>query len=115
MCVFLRRDGDSNPGNPFGVYTLSRRASSTTRASLPRTPVRIFTNRLQNYCFFFIYASKKRFFFTFYALEPKKLLCITGCSSDNIVYGTRKDLCQTFCHEDHQSTLIAFTAMRCRG
>ena len=30
----LRRDGDSNPGNPFGVYTLSRRASSTTRASL---------------------------------------------------------------------------------
>ena len=35
----LRRDGDSNPGNPFGVYTLSRRASSTTRASLltPKT------------------------------------------------------------------------------
>ena len=31
----MRRDGDSNPGNPFGVYTLSRRASSTTRASLP--------------------------------------------------------------------------------
>ena len=30
----MRRDGDSNPGNPFGVYTLSRRASSTTRASL---------------------------------------------------------------------------------
>ena len=23
----LRRDGDSNPGNPFEVYTLSRRAS----------------------------------------------------------------------------------------
>ena len=34
MLFFLRRDGDSNPGNPFGVYTLSRRASSTTRASL---------------------------------------------------------------------------------
>ena len=32
----LRRDGDSNPGNTFGVYTLSRRASSTTRASLLR-------------------------------------------------------------------------------
>ena len=30
----LRRDRDSNPGNAFGVYTLSRRASSTTRASL---------------------------------------------------------------------------------
>ena len=36
----LRRDGDSNPGNPFGVYTLSRRASSTTRASLHCAPVR---------------------------------------------------------------------------
>ena len=35
MLIFtLRRDGDSNPGYPFGVYTLSRRASSTTRAPL---------------------------------------------------------------------------------
>ena len=25
--IFMRRDGDSNPGYPFGVYTLSRRAS----------------------------------------------------------------------------------------
>ena len=32
--VFLRRERDSNPRNPLGVYTLSRRASSTTRASL---------------------------------------------------------------------------------
>ena len=30
----LRRDGDSNPGYAFDVYTLSRRASSATRASL---------------------------------------------------------------------------------
>ena len=29
-----RRDRDSNPGNAFDVYTLSRRASSATRASL---------------------------------------------------------------------------------
>ena len=29
-----RRDRDSNPGYPLGVYTLSRRASSATRASL---------------------------------------------------------------------------------
>ena len=29
-----RRERDSNPRNTFGVYTLSRRASSTTRASL---------------------------------------------------------------------------------
>ena len=28
-----RREGDSNPRYPLGVYTLSRRASSTTRAS----------------------------------------------------------------------------------
>jgi hypothetical protein len=30
----LRRERDSNPRYTFGVYTLSRRASSTTRASL---------------------------------------------------------------------------------
>ena len=29
----LRKEGDSNPRYPLGVYTLSRRASSTTRAS----------------------------------------------------------------------------------
>ena len=29
-----RREGDSNPRNAFDVYTLSRRASSATRASL---------------------------------------------------------------------------------
>ena len=31
-----RREGDSNPWNPFEVYTLSRRASSTTPAPLQR-------------------------------------------------------------------------------
>ena len=30
----MRREGDSNPRYAFDVYTLSRRASSTTRASL---------------------------------------------------------------------------------
>ena len=30
----MRREGDSNPRYAFGVYTLSRRASSTTRAPL---------------------------------------------------------------------------------
>ena len=30
---FLRKEGDSNPRNAFGVYSLSRRASSTTPAS----------------------------------------------------------------------------------
>ena len=30
---FERKEGDSNPRNPLGVYSLSRRASSTTPAS----------------------------------------------------------------------------------
>ena len=37
----LRKDGDSNPGYAFGVYTLSRRASSTTRASFPTKAIAI--------------------------------------------------------------------------
>ena len=35
--LHLRRERDSNPRNAFGVYTLSRRASSTTRAPLLST------------------------------------------------------------------------------
>ncbi len=35
FCFSVRREGDSNPRNAFDVYTLSRRASSATRASLP--------------------------------------------------------------------------------
>ena len=31
----MRKEGDSNPRYAFDVYTLSRRASSTTRASFP--------------------------------------------------------------------------------
>ena len=42
LSLSSRRDGDSNPGNTFGVYTLSRRASSTTRASLLRALQRLF-------------------------------------------------------------------------
>ena len=34
---FLRRERDSNSRYPFGVHTLSRRASSATRASLRRS------------------------------------------------------------------------------
>ena len=34
ILITMRREGDSNPRYPLGVYTLSRRASSTTRASL---------------------------------------------------------------------------------
>ena len=34
FCIYPRREWDSNPRYPFGVYTLSRRAPSTTRTSL---------------------------------------------------------------------------------
>ena len=34
VSVLGRSEGDSNSGNGFAVYTLSRRASSATRASL---------------------------------------------------------------------------------
>ena len=47
----LRRDGDSNPGNPFGVYTLSRRASSTTRASLLQSAKRSLASRFFYICY----------------------------------------------------------------
>ena len=43
----MRRDGDSNPGTALDGYTLSRRASSATRASLHRL-------RLQSYKLFTI-------------------------------------------------------------
>ncbi len=33
----MRKEGDSNPRYVFDVYTLSRRASSTTRASFPES------------------------------------------------------------------------------
>ena len=36
--AYLRRERDSNPRYPLGVYTLSRRASSTTRASFLVSP-----------------------------------------------------------------------------
>ena len=36
LFIILRREGDSNPWNPLEVYTLSRRASSTTPAPLQR-------------------------------------------------------------------------------
>ena len=36
--AYWRRERDSNPRYPLGVYTLSRRASSTTRASFLVNP-----------------------------------------------------------------------------
>src|SRR6266446_6368041 len=34
LLILMRREWDSNPRYPFGVYTLSRRAPSATRTSL---------------------------------------------------------------------------------
>ena len=36
LCI-ARREGDSNPRNPFGVHTISNRASSATRAPLRKS------------------------------------------------------------------------------
>ena len=69
----MRRDGDSNPGYPLGVYTLSRRASSTTRASLQGSPSvkkAVYSDvfravyplfQLQMYSFFWSYESFREF------------------------------------------------------
>ena len=57
----LRRDRDSNPRSAFGAYTLSRRAPSTTRPSLPENRAakvrKIATGRapLQHFFAFFIF------------------------------------------------------------
>ena len=49
----LRRERDSNPRNAFDVYTLSRRASSATRASLHiyviSSPTAIYPSRTARY------------------------------------------------------------------
>ena len=49
--MYMRKEGDSNPRFPLGEYTLSRRASSTTRAPF-------LTKRMQRYRFstYFRYA-----------------------------------------------------------
>ena len=49
----LRKEGDSNPRNALDVYTLSRRASSTTRASflnvvLQALKCRLLQSQVQN-------------------------------------------------------------------
>ena len=66
----LRREGDSNPRNPFGVYTLSRRASSTTRASLLRGSTLVTRhntpNDPQRYKKYLIYALYFAFFLLFF-------------------------------------------------
>ena len=55
MSQRLRRiKGDSNPRYAFDVYTLSRRASSTTRASLLDSYDRILEIRVQKYSLFLV-------------------------------------------------------------
>ena len=52
MVTFPRREGDSNPRYAFDVYTLSRRASSATRASLQSV-------RLSD---FYVYSHKNNYY-----------------------------------------------------
>ena len=72
-----RSDRDSNSGNAFDVYTLSRRASSATRASLPAL-------RVQSYEFFLICKLFITFFSNFFwyshsALSFKIVLLFGKC------------------------------------
>ena len=60
----MRKEGDSNPRYAFDVYTLSRRASSTTRASF--LELRSIAIRVASYNFFCkatLYSTAKVTFF----------------------------------------------------
>ena len=67
----LRSDRDSNSGYAFGVYTLSRRASSATRASLQKS--------LQSHLFAFATAKliiifrTAKFFLIFFSWQVKNI------------------------------------------
>ncbi len=66
-----RRDGDSNPGYAFDVYTLSRRASSATRASLHW--------QKRNLCVtLHVFGYKNIFFFEHYHTILQKVLSKVG-------------------------------------
>ena len=68
----MRREGDSNPRNALGVYTLSRRASSTTRA--PLRLKRVFSNESRSANAIFSFASAKIVhFIEMKKYEPRKM------------------------------------------
>ncbi len=80
--LFQRKDRDSNPGNAFDVYTLSRRASSTTRA-----PFRIAFAKIV------LFAIISSFCFDFFAC--RRLCSWFHASVSSICFdGLRKEKCE---------------------
>ena len=60
---FLRKEGDSNPRFPLGEYTLSRRASSATRAPFRVSDCKIITFYSKRHIFavfLYIFNQKKK-------------------------------------------------------
>ena len=70
----MRKDGDSNPGNPFGVYSLSRRASSTTPASFHYSGAKV--------KIYFYFSLISRLFFSKLRIFVENKLCFSLPPSD---------------------------------
>ena len=51
--MYMRKEGDSNPRFPLGEYTLSRRASSATRAPFRVSDCKIITFYSKHHIFAF--------------------------------------------------------------
>ena len=99
--LFLRREGDSNPRNAFDVYTLSRRASSATRAPLLAiSTAKILKNRETTL------SSSKNFREQSFYILFRLFLHLQKCEATL--------LCQTPCGKRHKSTLVAFAPLRHR-
>ena len=115
ICVnyFLRREGDSNPRNPFGVYTLSRRASSTTRASLLNSQtgtLHLLTRKgtkKNSYMH-----NKLAFFSIFSQFYNKKPFGTLSCHLIYMLYRAIIYLRQALHYIPHPSALIAFPTIR---
>ena len=109
----LRREGDSNPRNPFGVYTLSRRASSTTRASLLNSQtgtLHLLTRKgtkKNSYMH-----NKLAFFSIFSQFYNKKPFGTLSCHLIYMLYRAIIYLRQALHYIPHPSALIAFPTIR---
>ena len=120
----MRREGDSNPRYAFGVYTLSRRASSTTRAPL-QSPGSISSHKcilffllLKHYHFFILHKSFKLIYFKtlkFIFGNSKHFQSILTCSFRNEIIFFIVYLTQFSYHLAHIGTFISFTPIRHRS
>ena len=68
----MRKEGDSNPRYAFDVYTLSRRASSATRASFPETTIHKTSASYKNFAIHTSISGKSNFFFQTNEIFDKK-------------------------------------------